>query len=380
LNAERLHAIARALREDIEQTNAPDLLHQLAGALQQQVANPSDPNLQQQVSSLRQQLDEALAQAPSSSFSPAWQQALEELGIADLFGEGLRAAVQEVFERNQITPAAAAEELTKLSGRLAQINTDLEGLMSALETFNIGAEELAFGEYEVGVLIPRVAVSNKLKPFARELIDLDRILLPFEELTTGERPDYEIRSISSSAFQIFLSSPGATVACIALTVERVVALYKQLLDIRLAHRQLKDSGVPKDTLGGIEEHASGHMASGIDTIVEELLTEFGQHLDDGRRHELRKALKVSLNGIANRIDRGYYIEVRAGLLPPDEEGEDEDEGEGGPTSEDRQYVEAISARQEGLRFMRLSGSSILSLPEADQDQPEGQQKKPKPKT
>jgi hypothetical protein len=54
LNAERLHAIALALQDDIERTNAPGLLGQLSSALERQVQNPADPSAQQEVSTLRQ--------------------------------------------------------------------------------------------------------------------------------------------------------------------------------------------------------------------------------------------------------------------------------------------------------------------------------------
>jgi hypothetical protein len=316
---------------------------------------------------LRQQLAEALNGASSNDFSPAWQQAVDELGVADFFGQRLLAKVEEIFARNELTPAAAAASLVEVSGRLGQIDTNLEGLVSVLEDLNIGAEELSFGEYEIGVLIPRRAVSNRLRPFAKELEDLDRILLPFEELTTGSRADYEIRSISSSAFQIFLQSPGPTAACIAVAIERVIALYKQLLEIRLARQQLKDAGMADENLGEISKYADEHMESGIETIVGDLLTEFGKGIDAGRQQELRVAVKTSLTKIANRIDRGYYIEVRAGLPSPEEEPEDEEGGEV-QSPEDLQHFEAISERQEGLKFMRLTGSPILTLPEPESEE------------
>jgi hypothetical protein len=172
LNAERLHAIAVALQRDFEETNAPALVADLATALQNQVGNPAEPSFQQQVSSLRGQLDDALSKAPSNDFSPAWQQALEELGIAHLFGERLQTKIREVFERNEITPATAAEEVSELSGRLSSLTETLENLVTALDALNVGAEELAFGEFEVGVLIPRAEVSNELGPLAAELRSL----------------------------------------------------------------------------------------------------------------------------------------------------------------------------------------------------------------
>lgn len=231
-----------------------------------------------------------------------------------------------------------------------------------MDALKVGAEELEIGKFEVGVLIPREAVSNELKPFGKELLQLNKILVPFLELGTGERPDYEIRSISSSEFQLFLEAAGPAAACIAIAVERVVALYKQLLEIRIARKKLKEAGVSEKDLHGISTHADKHMETGIEKIAKEVLSEFGKHLDDGRKNELSVELKVSLTGIARRIDRGYNIEVRAGLPPPDEQ-EAEGEGDGGPGSPTRHNIEAVAAAQDGLKFMNLSGSPILSLPE-----------------
>ena len=112
------------------------------------------------MSSLRQQLDEALARAPSNNFSPAWSQAIAELGVSSLLGEALRATVRGVFERNEITPSAAHNELAPLAERLESFNTALEQLLAGLEWLGVGSEDLGPGEFEVGVLIPRPEVST----------------------------------------------------------------------------------------------------------------------------------------------------------------------------------------------------------------------------
>jgi hypothetical protein len=105
----------------------------------------------------------------------------------------------------------------------------------------------------------------------------------------------------------------------------------------------------------------------------ELLKEFGKGIGAGRKNELRMEIKTSLTRIANRVDLGYSIEVRAGLPSADEGEEPGDEGDGGPEPEAKQHVEAISARREGLKFMKLPGSPLLSLPES-QEKPEERDK------
>lgn len=363
MNAERLHAIVLALRADLAATESPDLVPQLAQSLRQQVQDPAQPAHQVQVSQFRTQLEERLAQAPSNRFPPAWRQVVEEFGVADLLGEALRDRIRAIFERNEITPSAAADELAAIAEKLQALRTALDQLIAGLDFFGTGAEELAPGEFEVGFLIPRDAVGNELEELGKEFVGLKKILGPFMELTIGSRPDLEVRSISTSWFQVFLESPQGTALCLAAAVERIVALYKSLLDIRLAQQQLKDAGVPDEKTEGIKEHATGHMAAGIAQLADELLAEFGQNVEPDRVNELRVELKLSLNKIANRIDRGYNVDVRAGELPPEDE-EALDDAEAAAT---RHAAEAIAAKQQALQFMNLTGRPILELPEGDEN-------------
>jgi hypothetical protein len=362
LNAERLHAIALALKRDLESTNSVELVTQLATALSQQVSDPAQPAYQQQVSSTREQLEGALAAAPTNNFSPAWRRVLEELNLDDLFGSLLLERIRDVFERNQLTPATASQRLQELAGRLGELSSALDSLLAGLEWFSIGAETLEPGAFEVGVLIPRAEVDNELRPLGDEFVELSRILSPFVELATGSRPGLDVRSISSSEFQVFIDAIGPAAACIAVAVERVVALYKQLLEIRLLHQQLKDAGVAEQRLEGVNEHANEHMQKGIEPLVEELVNQFGGASDPGRTNELRIEIRHSLNAIANRIDRSYNVEVRAG--PPPEPGELEGDGETTPPSDDSSW-EAVTATQEGLQFINRTGDRILSLSEAE---------------
>ena len=63
-------------------------------------------------------------------------------------------------------------------------------------------------------------------------------------------------------------------ACVAVAMERIITLYKQLLEIRKLHGELANQGLPKDSLKGIEKHANGLMEEGIDKLVGELLADF----------------------------------------------------------------------------------------------------------
>lgn len=174
------------------------------------------------------------------------------------------------------------------------------------------------------------------------------------ELATGSRPPIEVVTISSTDFGVFLDVAPKAAMFVAVAVERVVALYKNLLEIRKLRQEMEDQGVPVESLAGIDTHANSVMDKGIEAIADELIAEAPATVDSGRRNELRIDLRVSLNGMANRIDKGFNIDVRA---------EPEESDDGDEVADSAAAVQAIRAASPNLRFINRSGRPILSLPE-----------------
>jgi hypothetical protein len=360
MNTERLHAIATAIIDDINVTTTATTLQQLVASLQNQVNQPQSPQFQQQVSQHLNTLYTSLANAPSNNFSPAWKQALKELGVHDLLGANLSNHVREVFERNQITPSVALQELQSLHKQLVSCKTSFEQVISSFQQLKIGADKLEPGQCELGILVPRKAINNELNGFADDLSELNRIFGTFSELTTGTRPGFQIRSISSSDLNVFLQMLPVVVASIAIAVERVVGLYKQILEIRKLHGELKEQGVPKKVLKGVETHANTIMGQGIDRLVTELLKKYYKNKDEGRRNELDTELHFSLNTIARRIDKGYSVEVRVQPISSKPEAAEKID----KVSKDAEHIKTILGVSKKLEFLRLEGDPILTLPES----------------
>lgn len=291
---------------------------------------------------------------------------MKELGIASLLGDLLRERVDAIFEQQELTPAAASADLQPIADQLNQLDNALNQLLQSFEFFRIGTNELASGEFEVGFLIPRAEIDDSLGGLGKELMSLKRILGPFQELTTGTREDPQIRSVSSSDILILLQSHPATAALIAVAVERVIAAYEKVMNIRVAYKTLHDAGASEKTLSAVQGDADTKMQAEIKALVEELLTKVTNiddrlvrvELDAARENELRKDLLEALNGIANRIDHGYTVEVRTGELPQPEDAEEPEQ------VNQRKAAEVVIARQDRLSFSNMSGAPILQLPEA----------------
>jgi hypothetical protein len=361
MNAERLHAIVNALAEELSAADTPNVIRQLTSALQQ----PQDPSQQQVAANLRQQLEERLAQAPSNEFSPAWKQSLEELGVADLFGTPLLEQIESILARNEITPSAAATELATIADRLDALNAAISQIRPGFQFFNIGAEELEPGDFEIGFLIPRPAVDDELQELGEEFGRLKRILGPFLELATGTREDVRVRSLASSDFQVFLHSAPAVALMIATTLERLIASYSNIMSIRVAHQNLKDNLVPDEALAGVLAEAETRMERTIGALADELLAE-NAPADQARANELRKDLVDALNKLANRIDKGYTVEVRAGKVSDADEGEEDSE-----ERTRREIARAVIEKQRRIQFTNLTGAPILQLPEVSDLGPHG---------
>jgi hypothetical protein len=361
VNAERLNAIAQELREDFAVTEAALLLDQLANYLNAYAANPADPTASEQVASARRQLSERLSASRTNTFSDSWRLTLEELGIWDLTGDRLRDRIEEIFRRNEITPQIAAEEMTDLNSRIQTVSKSVDGLVDAFEAFDIGAEKLAPGAFEVGFLIPREVVGNEVERLGQEFEELSRILKPFMELAGGGRPDLEVRSISSSDFMLFLGAFAGFAQTVAKVVESLLTSYGKIRTIREKAAELEEAGVPDDALEDLRAHASDRMKIDINALTDTVIGQATADISPERQRELHVEVKRSLTRMANRIDEGYSIEVRS-FTPPDD---DDEEAAEGVSEESVRAAREITERQPRMRTMNLTGRPILELPEGD---------------
>lgn len=359
MNAERLHATALALSDELARSHCVERMQEMINALTL-VVNQPHPSHQPALAQALKNLYAGITDTPSDRFSPAWRQTLDEMGGKGLFGHEFKEAIESIFARNQITPAVALEELQQLHKKIQAFRDALQRCTSSLQEFNVGAEELAPGECEIGILIPRKAVSNELLNLSTEFKEIGFILNTFSEISTGKKDSLTVRSISSSDLLVHLQAVAPYAACVALAIERVVALYKQLLEIRKLRQEIHQQGVPEEETAGIEKYANDLMQQGIEKVVTEILTKHHKKEDKGRKNELANALRISLYKIANRIDKGFNVEVR--IEPMVTKGE--------KTTDSKEFDDALAAIQAAvpnMQYLKLEGQPILRLPEKKDD-------------
>ena len=114
MNAERLHAVLRAVKAEFDSFGVGSNLDALTNGLQNLSNQPADSGAQQQISAARTALLQ-LQQAPSNAWPSADRQILDQLGLEEVMGSQLSTQIEEVLARNEMTPAAALDEIMPIS-------------------------------------------------------------------------------------------------------------------------------------------------------------------------------------------------------------------------------------------------------------------------
>jgi hypothetical protein len=360
VNAERLHAIAIAMREELRATEQVATLSELVSSLNNAVSDPGQPNHQVQVASHRATLVAALTAAASNRFPAVWRQNLDALGATDMLGVRLLDRIEEVFARNEITLAAAAQSLAEILEELQKFDTMLDQLLAGLGYFDIGSEELQPGEFEVGFLIPRGLVHNELAGLGNELVELKKALRPILELATGTVPDLKVRTISSSDFQVFIEAIPNVAAILSQVVDALFASYQKIIFMRENIQAMRDKGLPEENAAGVLEYATGIMDVDIEALSGQLIEAYGANLlQDGRENEVKLSVQHSLEWMAGRIDQGVVISIASYAKPEADEADEDAELPEGVTEETERVREAVEERQPRMLAMDMVGEPIL---------------------
>jgi len=263
--------------------------------------------------------------------------------------------------------------LGEILTKLQSFKNALDQLVAAFTHYKIGSAELDPGEAEITLLIPRDAVHGKLEEFTEELEEMQFILNTFSEVATGHIDDLKIRTVSSSGLMLFLAASPVFGAIIAKVVDFVVGTYKKILDIKKLQLEIERLQLPDEITEKTKAHANTLMEAEIEKFTIEIVSEYHKGKDGGRKNELTNAVKISLNKIANRIDRGFNFEVR--IEPPDKPLENAKQ-----EKELQKAVGTIQGASENMQYMKLEGPPILALPEKVESGKGGKSKAKKSKT
>ena len=352
---------------ELDQDEILPKLDALISALEQQVNAPSE-EAQLAAVSARDAIFETLSGSMFNDYPPSLTTVLEEMGSQALLGTKLRSRIELAFAGNDLTPASALEKIRLLRDSVDKLYKKSDEYVAASRYFKVEQDTLAFNEYEFAIAIPRHFVNNELDDFGKELTKLDRIFSVFNEIATGSREDFKIKSISSSDLTVVLESAPAVAVMIVTAIERLATLYERVLGIIKLQREVtKVDGMPDKVAGGIQEYIDSQIAKGVDEVSKSFQGDL-RKIESGRRNELRTELKNALREIASRLDTGFLFDVRGGQ--PEQEAPPNPEEQTQEERNQRDTLERVTASRNIIRRLRIESGPILQLPPTEDGDPQ----------
>jgi hypothetical protein len=358
MNVERLHKILIDLNLEMQTDKTITLLTQARDHLQNQINQPTQAAHQTNLVKSITTLNDVLIDSGYNKYSPSWKAIISEISGELLLGIPLKNKIEQIFASNSITPAKALEDIKIILTDLQSFQTAITNTLNGFKVMKIGKEDLDEGQCELGYTIPRKFVQEKLSELKKEINELNFILNNISEAVTGEKQEYKVKTISSSDFLLYIIIGLQVADVLSRATERILNHYKQVLEIKALRNQLKEKGIPSAKTKVIETYANGMMKSEIKKIAKEVINEY-YNGTNGRKNELENGLRISFNKIANRIDKGFNVEIRVAPLPETEE-EDEITKE---QKEKSDLIKSIITSSRNIEFIETDGESILKLPE-----------------
>jgi hypothetical protein len=363
MRVEHLLEIAQRLKKFYKESSVVSRLEKLRASIETQANSPSAENAAA-ISTAKGDLVQALHAADINEWPVSWREELSELNLDGWVGSDLARQIDDIVARNSITISEALAEVTNIKETVEKDSSVITQLVSSLTHLEFEADELSPGEFEISVKIPRPAVDNAFDQLGREFVKLDRIFGVFAEIVTGSREQFKIRGISTSDPTVYLNSIPAVAAAIALALERAVALYERILNIRKAHQELANSKLPQKVLDSVLDHVEKTIKDGLEEHAKSVEREFFKKLDVNRRPEMAQELRRALWDLARRVDQGYEFDVRG----KPEEVVPTEEGQPPPQDpESMKYFRIVEEARRKIQYFESEDEPVLRLSKPSND-------------
>lgn len=259
---------------------------------------------------------------------------MQQMNLTEAFGSGLADRLRTAIASASLSPVEANEVVGKIVAEATSTHEVVVSLALNLESLRVRPEKLPAGEFEFGMLLPEGTVDHRLDTYAKEVKHLNSLARTIQELGGANPSEVRLRGASASSWVWFLSlAPFAAKAMIDV-VEKVLGLYKSVLEIREIKQRLTDREMSQTILDGIQTDIDKRIKEGLSTIADEVVAKLPKSEDVGRRNELTIKLCRDLKWLAIKLEKGAIVEVVAALPAKITDTEQEAEPKGAISSKD----------------------------------------------
>jgi len=305
-----------------------------------------------------------------NNYSPSNTKVLEEIGALKFFGTSGFSQIEKILNESLYNVQKTVTELQLYLKKRNDFIALIKATNDNLEKLNIDSHFHSDDIFEVGLLMPKEFTQDKIVNITKELNRWDKVFKTLKELTGSSPEDTEINFISNGSLQFFIDNSPHIAACLAVTIERVVKLYKNIVEIRIAKEKLKELGISSGEQRSIEKQEKDLFTKEIEKISSELIKQFAsKKIETGRMNELKIAMKGHVIYVAKCINNGMTIEIN----PP--EIAEPDELEENDTKEDKddykilknnydktlKQIEVVQKSMEAVKSIGKIGFDVVKL-------------------
>lgn len=346
------------------------LLQQL---LQQYTTARNTPaqDLTDTIEEARKELSDHLRHSTFNTYPPSKTSILKTVGGDKLTGNEFMNRINEALVSPGMTTAGIVTRLTDLQKEAENFRKACEKTGAGLIALGIKSYKLPQGTYDVGVLIPRHLVDNKLGALSKEFDSWNKIIRTFMEVAGEDDREVQLRGLATGSFELYVAVGALAADLFTRAIERLADLYLKILEIQKRRKELAELGAPAPEIKDIRKFEKELLEKEIKELAKELIKQVHSRVDSGRRAELETQLTISLKQTATFIDGGGVVEVTA----PDREkpAEPEESKEAEITAEHkvesdrlRKDYEKLKKSYEDALLLSKRGTAIKRLPERQQ--------------
>lgn len=330
MNVSRLNRLVEILTAEIKRMAVVGVLDEMYDALSGAFNEPS----KETTKAFRDKFGEfqALQEASvTETLPPSFKRGIAELGLQKYFGKESVTALKNIVERSGKLPDEILKSFDSYRSQAKKKYDVIAQVDHGLSVLGADYDKLEEGEFEFGLVIPDENTPSALGTFKKEVQKLEKAMRAFQELVGSDPDGAKIRSISASDWTFFVEISPEAAAAIAFAIERIVALYKNLLEIRVLKKQAQIVPNGEEIVRLIQQKVDEKTEAGLREIATSLIER--QKIStpsrngdsaDGRNNELENHFSSIVKWLAKHIETGSVVEVRAEPLPaPDIGAEDE---------------------------------------------------------
>lgn len=357
-------AVTRALRDHTER-KIGSLLENVISYLLQLAQDPANEQTSKAFRDATKVLKAALISSPLNTPPPILAAMLDSIGAREYIGEELFGKIEKVIQASGMTPQIAAKNLRELNTGISNFYKNLKAIDDAFTVLRVEYDALGYDEGELAISIPEPERPRLLSELADTAKAWDRALKPFVELTDPDHNPVQVRTISSSDWQFYLSAAPVVLEAVSIVVSQVNEMLAKIVETKKLLSEILGNGFTERAAAPLIAEADGRLNSQSRQIAEDLV-ERNPPPDAGRAEELKIAITRSVKFIAKEMSENVTIEVR--YLPP-EKTEDDD-------ADKTARIELLTAASErifsNMKFTPLdvTAAGLLNLPAPAEDEEE----------